>query len=105
MVRGICQMPLIYGRQRCVMAPFSSERPFEGIWEALGMQPPEPLGEEDGYRWGMAHLEYVKKELSKLEERALARRDKELLYSIANSKLKARDAEQELRQKLGIFHG
>ncbi len=83
------------------MVTSSGDRPFDAIWEALGMQAPEPLGEDDGYRWGLSHLEYVKKELSKLEERAIARRDSSLLHSIVNSKLRASEAEQELRQKLG----
>ena len=82
------------------MAYFTGDRPFDGIWRALGMQPPEPLGEDDGYRWGLLHLEYVKKEIYKLEQRAIARRDVSLLHSIVNSKLRASEAEQELRKKL-----
>lgn len=75
--------------------------PFEGIWDVLRIQETEPLSKEDGYRWGLSHIEYVKKELLKLEERALARRDEELLHNIVNSKLRAMEVEEELREKLG----
>lgn len=78
-----------------------SNRPFGGIWNVLKRSEPEPLSKEDGYRWGISHIEYVKQELLKLEERALARRDADLLHSIVDSKLRALDVEQELRKKLG----
>ncbi|GEM_PF-1535300 len=77
-----------------------NDYPFERIWDVLKREEPEPLSEEDGYRWGISHIEYVKKELLKLEERALARRDEELLHNIVNSKLHALEVEQELREKL-----
>ena len=73
---------------------------LEGIWNVLRRQEPEPLSKEDGYRWGLLHIEYVKKELIKLEERALARHDADLLHSIVNSKLRAKEIEEELRDKL-----
>ena len=74
--------------------------PFDGIWDAMGTQDLEPLSKEDGYRWGLSHLGYVKRELLKLEERALARRDAELLHDIVSSKLRAIEAEEELQKKL-----
>ncbi|MDE1765500.1 MAG: hypothetical protein KGI27_04390 [Thaumarchaeota archaeon] len=82
------------------MPDISKDRPFEGIWDALRMQETEPLSKEDGYRWGLSHIEYVKKELVRLEERALARHDEELLHNIVNSKLRAMEVEQELRGNL-----
>lgn len=82
------------------MSDASKDYPFEGIWDVLRSQEPEPLSKEDGYRWGLSHIEYVKKELLKLEERALARCDTELLHSIVNSKLRALEVEQELQEKL-----
>lgn len=60
----------------------------------------EPLSKEDGYRWGLSHIEYVKKELLKLEERALTRHESELLHNIVSSKLRAVEVEEELRKKL-----
>lgn len=73
---------------------------FEGIGDLLKRQELEPLSKEDGYRWGLSHIEYVKKELLKLEERALARRDVDLLHKIVDSKLRATEVEQELKGKL-----
>ncbi len=86
------------------MPDISNGYPYDGIWDVLRRQEKEPLSKEDGYRWGLSHLEYVKKELLKLEERALARRDEELLHNIVSSKLRALEAEQELREKLGNIH-
>lgn len=74
--------------------------PFYGMWNSMGTQDLEPLSKEDGYRWGLSHLGYVKRELLKLEERALARHDVELLHDIVSSKLRATEAEEELRKKL-----
>lgn len=78
----------------------SNGYPFDGAWDATSSPDLEPLSKEDGYRWGLSHLRYVKRELLKLEERALARRDAELLHDIVSSKLRAMEAEEELRQKL-----
>jgi hypothetical protein len=78
----------------------SNGYPFDSMWDAMRAQDLEPLSKEDGYRWGLSHLGYVKRELLKLEERALARRDVELLHDIVSSKLRAIDAEEELRKKL-----
>ncbi|MDE1763455.1 MAG: hypothetical protein KGH88_04325 [Thaumarchaeota archaeon] len=83
------------------MPDLPNDYPFEGIWDVLRIQETEPLSKEDGYRWGLSHIEYVKKELLKLEERALARRDEELLHNIVNSKLRAMEVEEEIREKLG----
>ncbi|MGI0093149.1 MAG: hypothetical protein ACREA8_03520 [Nitrosotalea sp.] len=74
--------------------------PSDGIWNVTRMQDLEPLSKEDGYRWGISHIGYVKRELLKLEERALARHDVELLHDIVLSKLRAIEAEEELRKKL-----
>lgn len=74
--------------------------PFDGIWNIVKRQELEPLSKEDGYRWGISHIQYVKKELLKLEESALERHDAELLHSIVVSKLRAVEVEKELRQKL-----
>jgi hypothetical protein len=82
------------------MPDVSSSYPFEGIWNIVKRQELEPLSEEDGYRWGISHIQYVKKELFKLEESALERRDVELLHNIVASKLRAAEVEQELRKKL-----
>ena len=71
------------------------------MWGMLGVQEPEPLGESDGYMWGLSHLAYVRDELSKLEKRALERGDAVLMHGIADSKLRAAGAEQDLRKKLG----
>ncbi|MDE1861913.1 MAG: hypothetical protein KGI33_03265 [Thaumarchaeota archaeon] len=73
---------------------------FDGIWRFLGRHEPESISREDGYRWGLLHIEYVKKELQKLEERALNRRDEEMLHSIVNSKLRALEVQEELRKSL-----
>ena len=78
----------------------SNGYPFDSLWDSMKAQDLEPLSKEDGYRWGLSHLGYVKKELLKLEERALARRDAELLHDIVSSKLRAIEAEEELRKKL-----
>lgn len=82
------------------MSPTYNGSSFDGIWESIRRQEFEPLSEEDGYRWGLSHLAYVKKELLKLEERALARKDLELLNNILVSKLRTVEAEEELRKKL-----
>lgn len=82
------------------MNDISNGYPFDNLWGKMGVQDLEPLSKEDGYRWGLSHLGYVKRELIKLEERALARRDVELLHDIVSSKLRAIDAEEELRKKL-----
>ncbi len=74
--------------------------PSDGIWNVARMQDLEPLSKEDGYRWGISHIGYVKRELLKLEERALARHDVELLHDIVSSKLRATEVEEELRKKL-----
>lgn len=74
--------------------------PFDDIWNIARMQDFESLNKADGYRWGLSHLVYVKKELLKLEERALARRDVGLLHDIVFSKLRATEVEEELRKKL-----
>ena len=72
----------------------------DGIWNVARMQDLEPLSKEDGYRWGISHIGYVKRELLKLEESALARHDVELLHDIVSSKLRAIEVEEELRKKL-----
>lgn len=74
--------------------------PSEGIWNITRIQDLEPLSKEDGYRWGISHIGYVKRELLKLEERALARHDVELLHDIVSSKLRAIEVEEELKKKL-----
>lgn len=79
----------------------SKDYPFAGMWDVVKRQELEPLSEEDGYRWGISHIQHVKKELLKLEENALERRDVELLHNIVVSKLRAVEVEQELRKKLG----
>lgn len=73
---------------------------FDDMWEVLGRPEPEPLSEEDGYRWGLSHIAYVKRELLRLEQRALERRDESLLHGIVRSKLRALEVEQELNEKL-----
>ncbi len=82
------------------MSNAPNDYPFEGIWNIVKRQELEPLSEEDGYRWGLSHIEQVKKDLLKLEERALERRDEELLHNIVVSKLHAVEVEEELRKKL-----
>ena len=82
------------------MTSISNGHPSDDIWDKMRVHDLEPLSTEDGYRWGLSHLGYVKRELIKLEERALARRDVELLHDIVSSKLRAIDAEEELRKKL-----
>ncbi|MDE1813126.1 MAG: hypothetical protein KGH87_01215 [Thaumarchaeota archaeon] len=72
----------------------------DDIWNVVRMQDFEPLSKADGYRWGLSHIGYVKKELLKLEERALARHDVGLLHDIVFSKLRATEVEEELRKKL-----
>ena len=78
----------------------SNSYPLDDVWGKMRVQDLEPLSKEDGYRWGLSHIGYVKRELIKLEERALARRDVELLHDIVSSKLRAIEAEEELRKKL-----
>lgn len=82
------------------MNSISNSYPFDDMGNKMRVQDLEPLSKEDGYRWGLSHLEYVKRELIKLEERALARRDVELLHDIVSSKLRTIEAEEELRKKL-----
>lgn len=82
------------------MNSISNSYPFDDMGNKMRVQDLEPLSKEDGYRWGLSHLGYVKRELIKLEERALARRDVELLHDIVSSKLRAIEAEEELRKKL-----
>ncbi|SMH70842.1 hypothetical protein [Candidatus Nitrosotalea okcheonensis] len=82
------------------MNNISNGYPFDDIWGKMRVPDLEPLSKEDGYRWGLSNLEYVKRELIKLEERALARHDVELLHDIVSSKLRAIEAEEELRKKL-----
>ena len=82
------------------MNSISNSYPFDEMGDKMRVQDLEPLSKEDGYRWGLSHLGYVKRELIKLEERALARRDVELLHDIVSSKLRAIEAEEELRKKL-----
>lgn len=72
----------------------------DDVWNIARMHDFEPLSKADGYRWGLSHIGYVKKELLKLEERALARRDVGLLHDIVSSKLRATEVEEELRKKL-----
>ena len=82
------------------MRNVSNGYPFDNVWDEMKVRDLEPLSKEDGYRWGLSHLEYVRRELVKLEERALARHDVELLHDIVSSKLRAVEAEEELRKKL-----
>lgn len=82
------------------MSSFTNDHPSDGIWNIMKRQELEPLSKEDGYRWGLSHIAQVKKDLLKLEERALERRDKELLHNIVISKLRAVEVEEELRKKL-----
>lgn len=82
------------------MNSISNSYPFDDMGDKMRVQDLEPLSKEDGYRWGLSHLGYVKRELIKLEERTLARRDVELLHDIVSSKLRAIEAEEELRKKL-----
>jgi len=82
------------------MSSIPNDHPFDGIRNIMKRQELEPLSEEDGYRWGLSHIMQVKKDLLKLEERALERRDKELLHNIVISKLRAVEVEEELRKKI-----
>ena len=82
------------------MNSISNDYPFDDMWGKMRVQDLEPLNKEDGYRWGLSHLGYVKRELIKLEERALERRDVKLLHDIVSSKLRAIEAEEELQKKL-----
>jgi hypothetical protein len=82
------------------MNDVSNGYPLDGMWNIVRTQDLEPLSKEDGYRWGLSHIGYVKRELLRLEERALARHDAELLHDIVASKLRAVEVEEELRNKL-----
>lgn len=82
------------------MDDVSNDRHYDGFGDLSKAVDLEPLSKEDGYRWGITHIAYVKRELQKLEERALARHDVQLLHDIVASKLRAAMAEEELRQKL-----
>jgi len=88
------------GVQVLAMDGISTDYPFTGMWNIVKAQDLEPLSKEEGYRWGLSHIEYVKKELLKLEDRALARHESELLHNIVSSKLRAVEVEEELRKKL-----
>ena len=50
--------------------------------------------------WGLSHIEYVKMDLLKLEEKALTRLNVGLLHDIVVSRLRAAEVEEELRKKL-----
>ena len=83
------------------MGNVSNGYPFDSMWDEMRVRNDlEPLSKEDGYRWGLSHIAYVKKELLKLEESALARKDVGLLHDIVGSKLRAAEVEQELWEKL-----
>lgn len=60
----------------------------------------EPLSKEDGYRWGITHLQYLQEEMRKLEARAIERQDVEFFNQVRTSLKKAQDVEEELKEKL-----
>ena len=78
----------------------SKNRPFEEIWTSIKQQELEPLTENDGYRWGLTHLQYVMKELQDLESRALARHDMAFFNDVRASMVRALEAETYLKNKL-----
>jgi len=78
----------------------SKNRPFEELWTTIKQQELEPLSVEDGYRWGLTHLQYVMKELQKLESRALAKHDMVFFNDVRASMIRALEAETHLKNKL-----
>jgi hypothetical protein len=58
------------------------------------------MSEADGYRWGIDYLKDVVKQLEKLEERALLKKDPIFYNNIKLSIQRAKEAQNELCSKL-----
>jgi hypothetical protein len=81
--------------EKLIVSPFE----YESEMNRLDL---EPLSKEDGYRWGIIHLQYIQEELRKLEARAIERQDIEFFNQVRISLKKAQDAEEELKEKLAV---
>ncbi len=80
------------------MAPGISK--LEEIYDKIESEQSKPMGEADGYRWGLDYLDDIIKQLEKLEQQALKKNDPLYHHNIRLSLQRAQEAQAELKQKI-----
>lgn len=80
------------------MAPGISK--LEEIYDKIESEQSKPMGEADGYRWGLDYLDDIIKQLEKLEQQALKKNDPLYHHNIQLSLQRAQEAQAELKQKI-----
>jgi hypothetical protein len=73
---------------------------LEEIYDKIDEEGNRPLSETDGYQWGIDYLKDIVKQLEKLEERALLKKDPVFYNNIKLSMQRAKEAQNELCSKL-----
>jgi hypothetical protein len=75
---------------------------LEEIYDRIEAEQNKPVNEIDGYRWGLDYLNDIMKQLEKLEEKALLKKDPAFYNSIKLSIQRAKEAQIELNNKLDM---
>jgi hypothetical protein len=73
---------------------------LEEIYDRIEAEENKPMSEADGYQWGLDYLKDILKELERLEEKALQKKDPTFYNNIKLSIQRAKEAQTELHNKL-----
>jgi hypothetical protein len=73
---------------------------LEEIYDRIEAEERREMSQIDGYQWGIEYLQDVIKQIERLEQRALERNDPSFYNNVKLSAQRAKEAEQELRNKL-----
>ncbi len=82
------------------MNPHTNKILMDRISDSIDEAKAKPMTEKEGYQWGLEYLQNVKKELLKLEARAMTRNDPLFFNDVRFSMLRALEAEEELEEKI-----
>lgn len=73
---------------------------LEEIYDRIEAEQSTPMGEVDGYRWGLDYLKDIIRQLEKLEQQALQKNDPIFYNNIKLSMQRVKEAQAELDAKL-----
>lgn len=73
---------------------------LEEIYDRIEAEENIPMDEADGCQWGLDYLKEVMRQLEKLEEKALLKKDPTFYNSIKLSIQRAKQVQTELHNKL-----
>jgi hypothetical protein len=73
---------------------------LEEIYDRIEAEENKPMSEADGYQWGLDYLKDILKELERLEEKALQKKDPTFYNNIKLSIQRVKETQTELHNKL-----